>query len=111
MGKPERLQIASLPSNQTIFMHGYFVLGSTSMSEPTPDRCMLLSKRFSRITQHRREIWWGGAFISLFISVTSLRLIVVLRHLFRISINLFEEETMRCNLSQRKPEGFLLASK
>src|SRR2546430_14107744 len=56
MGKTESLQITSLPSNQTIFMHGYFVLGLTSMSQPTPDRCMLLSKRFSGMTQHRREI-------------------------------------------------------
>src|SRR5437762_14380576 len=99
MGKPQRLQIASLPSNQTIFMHGYFVLGSTSMSEPTPDRCMLLAKRFSGMTQHRREIWWGGAFISLCMSATSLRLIVLWRHLLRISIRLFEYELMRCTLA------------
>src|SRR5438046_7069052 len=100
MGKPQRLLIASLPSNQTIFMHGYFVLGSTSMSEPTPDRCMLLSKKFSGMTQHRREIWWAGAFMSLCMSTTSLRLIVLLRHLLRISLHLFEEELTRFTLAE-----------
>src|SRR5438094_8883508 len=104
MGKPERLQIASLPSNQTIFMHGYFVVGLTSMSEPTPDRCMLLSKRFLGMTQHRREIWWARAFISLCMRTTSLRLIVLWRHLLRIIIRLSEYDLIRCTFTDSHGE-------
>src|SRR5207247_9773028 len=98
MGKPERLQIASLPSNQTIFMHGYFVLGSTSMSEPTPDRCMLLAKSFSGMTQHRREICWGAAINSLNMIANLLRLIVLWPHFPSIIIRLYELDLMRRTL-------------
>src|SRR5437764_9619043 len=65
MGERERLLIASLPSNQTTIFHGCIVLGSTHMSEPILDHCMLLSKRFLGMTHHRRDFCRTGAFISL----------------------------------------------